>query len=131
MDRTTEFGSDEYFRKQRALEQAANAAAAAAQNVSPLLNREHIHTRPPTFTLAIGHPRPPTGKRRASQDAVKPSDQKIRSVGHDLSTTRNERRPNFSRPLAGLRSKVPAIQKPFAGHYDDPLAEEPIKRRYV
>lgn len=124
MDRTTEFGSDEFFRKQRALEQAA-----AAHNASSSTTGEPSVARP-TFNLPLGQSRPPIGKRRASNDATKPSDQKLRSVGHDLSSTRNHRRPSFTKPLAGIRSKVPTLHKPFAGQLNDiSLAEEPAKRR--
>lgn len=128
MDRTTEFGSDEFFRKQRALEQAA---IAAAQNASPSTAGEPTVARS-TFILPLGHPRPPTGKRRASQDASKPNDLKVRSIGHELSSTRNERRPSFARPFAGIKSKVPTLHKPFAGQlYDGRLVEESAKVKYV
>lgn len=108
----TEFGSEEFFRKQRASERAARISA-----------------NPSTFVLPVGHSRPPNGKRRATQDATKPNDQKVLPVGQEPSTTTHERRPSFVRPLAGFRSKASASHRPHVGYiHESRLVEQVVKQ---
>ncbi|RFU29999.1 hypothetical protein B7463_g6331, partial [Scytalidium lignicola] len=99
----TEFASERYFSKLRQLnanaENASSSAEPAARAEIPGLPLEE----PNTFTLPLGHPR----QRHANADLWKPSEQKKRSLGHDLASLRTaQRRPTFSGSFGSLRSRV-------------------------
>ena len=107
----TEFASDRYFSKLNQLsEQAQNAAVAppagpaAAPDIPlpPSLD-------PQTFTLPLGNPR----QRDVDHEPLplRPSEQKKRSLGHDLTSLRTQRRPSFAGSFGRLTSKVNVIHK--------------------
>lgn len=100
----TEFASNRYFSKLRSLEEASENAAATTQitqTTSPTTT-----TTTTTFTLPIGNPRPQPGRRRRSDDTARSGDAKKRSLGHDLTSLRTQRRPSFGLSIASFRTKV-------------------------
>ena len=118
----TEFASERYFSKLKELNKdAENAATSAGPDIAnnvplpPLLQGN-------SFILPLGKQRP------TDNEAIpfRPSDQKKRSLGHDLSSLRTQRRPTFTGSLGSLRSKVAVVNKtPTIGqHYEHILAEE-------
>jgi hypothetical protein len=130
----TEFASERYFSKLRQLNEEAehaNAGAAAAGS-APSTTTNTATTIPPppllqpptTFTLPLGNPR----QRDADIGTVplRTSDQKKRSLGHDLTSLRTQRRPSFSGSFGSLRSKVSVIHKTptIVEHYEHILAEQ-------
>ena len=106
----TEFASDRYFSKLNQLnEQAQNATAspagpAEAPDIPPPPSLE-----PQTFTLPLGNPR----QRDVDHEPLplRRSDQKKRSLGHDLTSLRTQRRPSFAGSFGRLTSKVNVIHK--------------------
>jgi hypothetical protein len=116
----TEFASERYFSKLKKLnENAENASSSAGSSTT---------TAPPlqqTFTLPLGNPR----QRLVDEGplALRPSEQKKRSLGHDLTALRAQRRPSFSGSFGSLRSKVTVIHKSpsIAEHHEHILAEDP------
>ncbi|KAM0148107.1 hypothetical protein ACHAQE_009980 [Botrytis cinerea] len=66
-----------------------------------LINHEPSPLEAATFNL-------PSRQRSVTHEslAFRPSDQRKRSLGHDLTTLRTQRRPSFSGSLGALRSKV-------------------------
>lgn len=156
----TEFASERYFSKLRQLnEQSENAAAAANAATAPgsssgaagstltttltasstssttatLPPALPLPLQPPnTFVLPLGNPR----NREADVGPVpaRNSDQKKRSLGHDLSSLRTQRRPSFSGSFGSLRSKVSVIHKTptIVEHYEHIRAEqEGLPQMYV
>jgi hypothetical protein len=134
----TEFASERYFSKLRQLnngqpESAANAAAASSPPGSSTgaagstntttetttTTLTTTTTEPPfvplplqapnTFVLPLGNPR----NRDVDSGLIpaRTSDQKKRSLGHDLTSLRTQRRPSFSGSFGSLRSKVSVIHK--------------------
>lgn len=67
----------------------------------PLINHEPSPLEAATFNL-------PSRQRSVTHEslAFRPSDQRKRSLGHDLTTLRTQRRPSFSGSLGALRSRV-------------------------
>ncbi|KAG4025619.1 hypothetical protein MFRU_054g00480 [Monilinia fructicola] len=65
------------------------------------INHEPSPLEGPTFNL-------PSRQRNANHEnlVLRPSDQRKRSLGHDLTSLRTQRRPSFSGSLGALRSKV-------------------------
>jgi len=127
----TEFASERYFSKLKQLNENAESsntpAVPAAANTPP-----QSLTQPTTFTLPLGNPR----HRHVDDELtpLRPSDQKKRSLGHDLTSLRTQRRPNFSGSFGSLRSKVTVIHKTpsIVEHHDYFLAEEGgNQHRYV
>jgi hypothetical protein len=129
----TEFASERYFEKLRRLNDSneianspssgpaaaaatATATTAAAPAEPPLLEGR-------TLTLPL--------RRQRSHDSdnapltLRPSDQKKRSLGHDLTALRTQRRPTFSGSFGSLRSKVTVIHKAPSVVQEDVLAEDP------
>jgi hypothetical protein len=84
----TEFASPRYFDKLKSLNETTdNASTPTLPEAGPALSA--------TITLPLGNPRPPTGRRRRSDDNVRPSDQKRRSLGHDPTSLRAQRKPSL------------------------------------
>jgi hypothetical protein len=134
----TEFASERYFEKLRRLNDSNEIAnspssgpAAAAPAVAATATATATVTVPaeppllegPTFTLPLG--------RQRSHDSdnapltLRPSDQKKRSLGHDLTALRTQRRPTFSGSFGSLRSKVTVIHKAPSVVQEDVVAEDP------
>jgi hypothetical protein len=123
----TEFASERYFEKLRRLnesnENASSSAGPAAATVTVAPDPSLLEG--PTFTLPLGRQR--SLDNDTAPLALRPSDQKKRSLGHDLTALRTQRRPNFSGSFGSLRSKVTVIHKApsVAEHHEDVLAEDP------
>jgi hypothetical protein len=119
----TEFASERYFSKLRQLnenaENVANSSGGPAATIPP-----QPSLQAPTFTLPLGNPR----QRNADNESLslRPSDQKKRSLGHDLTSLRTQRRPSFSGSFGSLRSKVTVIHKApsIVERREDIFAEE-------
>lgn len=138
----TEFASERYFTKLRQLNEAndnaANAAANAASSSSTTTDISATTTTtitaindlslspslPATFTLPLREPR----HRDPELDLIplRTSDQKKRSLGHDLTSLRTQRRPSFSGSFGSLRSRVAVVHKTptIVEHYEHIRAEE-------
>lgn len=128
----TEFASERYFSKLKQLNSneengssSTQPAAAADVPLQPPL-------QPSTFTLPLGNPR----YRHAEIEPplLKPSEQKKRSLGHDLTSLRTQRRPSFSGSFGRLHSRVNVIHKTptIVEHREHILAEEEgASLRYV
>jgi hypothetical protein len=106
----TEFASERYFSKLRQLnenvENASSSAHPAVATPTP------PSTSPAsTFTLPIGNPRWSNQTGRGNNELIKPGDQRKRSLGHDLTSLRTQRRPTFSGSFGSLRSKVTVNHK--------------------
>lgn len=67
----------------------------------PSINLESSPLEGATFNI-------PARQRNANHEnlALRPSDQKKRSLGHDLTSLRSQRRPSFSGSLGALRLRV-------------------------
>lgn len=113
----TEFASERYFSKLNQLSgpedgQPSSSTAPAADST------------PHTFILPLGNPRHPIVDDELAP-TLRPSEQKKRSLGHDLSTLRTQRRPTFSGSFGSLRSKVTITHKsPTIVEHKEILAEE-------
>ena len=131
----TEFASERYFEKLRRLNDSNEIAnspssgpAAAATTTTTTTTTAAAPAEPPllegrTLTLPL--------RRQRSHDSdnapltLRPSDQKKRSLGHDLTALRTQRRPTFSGSFGSLRSKVTVIHKATPVVQEDVLAEDP------
>lgn len=118
----TEFASERYFSKLKKLNEngepsTSSGSASTTTTTTQLQN---------TFTLPLGNPR-----QRHVDDGpplvLRPSEQKKRSLGHDLTTLRTQRRPTFSGSFGSLRSKVTVIHKSpsLAEHHQQILSDDP------
>jgi hypothetical protein len=120
----TEFASERYFSKLKQLNEnaegssSAGSAAAAVPDVPAELQAA-------TFTLPLGRQRSAEAGHPAL--TLRPSDQKKRSLGHDLTTLRTQRRPNFAGGFGRLTSKVHVVHKSpsIVEHHEELLAEDP------
>ncbi|RDW71958.1 putative F-box protein [Coleophoma crateriformis] len=103
----TEFASERYFSKLRQLNSHDSTENASTSTAPPASHPQPQAPQSTTFTLPIGQP------RHTSHDALplRPSDQKKRSLGHDLTSLRTQRRPSFSGSFGSLRSRVTIIPK--------------------
>jgi len=122
----TEFASPRYFDKlKRINENAENAASTSAGPATePAVPELPPPLQAPTFTLPLGR------QRSADSEislALRPSDQKKRSLGHDLTALRTQRRPTFAGSFGRLRSQVNVIHKTpsIVEHREEILAEDP------
>lgn len=125
----TEFASERYFSKLKQLGgrsdqtstdgPSTTADTAIAAPIPPA----HAHT----FILPLGRQR--SHDNEPPPLALRPRDQKKRSLGHDLSALRTQRRPTFSGSFGSLRSKVTVIHKPtsIVEHHEEILAENPTE----
>jgi hypothetical protein len=124
----TEFASERYFQKIRQLN--ANAQIGASSSSAGPTTTETDASLPPlqqpnTFVLPLGRSR--TLEEELPPIALRPSEQKKRSLGHDLTGLRTQRRPIFSGSLGRLRSKVAVTQKTtsIAEVHEEIWAEDP------
>lgn len=114
----TEFASQRYFDKLKKLNESADAST-TVESSTPELSQLHQ-----TFSLPIRN-------QRHNDDelplALRPSEQKKRSLGHDLSTLRTQRRPTFTGSFGSLRSRVTITHKSpsIAEHHQQILAHDP------
>lgn len=123
----TEFASPRYFDKLRSLNEAAESAN-AQQPPEPTDGPSQTQTS--TLTLQIRDQRPLPQRRRRSDDNVRPSDQKRRTLGHDLTALRNQRRPSFG--FANVRSKILGGHKGPSTYVDQDgyvYEEEPVRQQ--
>lgn len=114
----TEFASERYFSKLRALNEASEHASETSTSTS-------TQNQLQTFVLPIGHSRPSLHDRRGTSEEGIQAEHKKRSIGHDLFTFNKQRRPS----LGGFRSKVTIINKSpnvYVEHHEDVFAEEPV-----
>ncbi|KAG9246310.1 hypothetical protein BJ878DRAFT_533312 [Calycina marina] len=102
----TEFASDRYYNKLKQLNANAQngtpSAAPAAETAST------TQTEPQTYDLPL--------VLRQHSDLhepipLRPSDQKKRSLGHDLTSLRTHRRPSFTGSLGSLRARYTTVHK--------------------
>ncbi|KAF8858136.1 hypothetical protein BDZ45DRAFT_408446 [Acephala macrosclerotiorum] len=120
----TEFASERYFSKLRQLnENAENAASSssAAIDVPPLPPLQG-----PTFSLPLGRQRS-LDNNEPPPPLLRPSDQKKRSLGHDLTALRAQRRPSFTGSFGRLSSRVNVLHKTpsIIEHHEYSFAEDP------
>lgn len=122
----TEFASEKYFEKLKQLnERAENASSSSSAGPAAAATVPPLPLQAPTFTLPLGRQR--SHDNDAAPLALRPSEQKKRSLGHDLTALRTQRRPSFSGSFGSLRSKVTVIHKvpSIVEHREDILAEDP------
>lgn len=104
----TEFASERYFSKLKQLksneEHGGSSTQTAAAPNAPL----QPTAQPSTFTLPLGNPR---HRYVEDEPSLKPSEQKKRSLGHDLTSLRTLRRPSFTGSFGRLSSKVNVVHK--------------------
>jgi hypothetical protein len=121
----TEFASPRYFDKLRSL----NEAAENANTQNPAEPTEGP-SQTSTLTLQIRDQRPLPQRRRRSHDDIRPSDQKRRTLGHDLTTLRTQHRSSFG--FANVRSKTLGGYKRSSTYVDHDryvFGEEPTRQR--
>lgn len=131
----TEFASERYFSKLRQLRENPDHALASSSTTAG-------HATTAAATLTVPPPLPaqantfilPLGRQRSHDNeapplALRPREQKKRSLGHDLSALRTQRRPRFSGSFGSLRSKVTVVHKPtsIVEHQEEILAENPAE----
>jgi hypothetical protein len=125
----TEFASPRYFDKLRSLNEAADNA-----NAQPAREAVHGSSQANTLTLPIRDlHRPLAQRRRRSDDNVRPSDQKRRTLGHAPESIRTHRRPSFA-GFGFVKSKISGGHKTSALHVDHDcfvFEEEPTKHALV
>jgi hypothetical protein len=127
----TEFASERYFSKLRQLDEQAEPSSATASSTTNVPELPAA-LRAPTFTLPLRRQRSAESDNAAP--ALRPSDQKKRSLGHDLTPLRTQRRPILGGGLGALRSKISVTQKPISvvEHQQAILAADPTAAiRYV
>lgn len=107
----TEFASERYFEKLRQLNDSAEqtedvAGAVATHSLSSAVSLHQHH-----FTLPLGQSR----QRHSNDESsyIKPSDQRKRTLGHDLTSLRSQRRPSLAGSLGNLRTRL-SSQKSLA-----------------
>ncbi|QSZ30161.1 hypothetical protein DSL72_004681 [Monilinia vaccinii-corymbosi] len=151
----TEFASERYFSKLRQIDEnghghghghghtdngpgsgsgsgsgPANGSISSAQTYPSTvssINQEPSPLEAATFNL-------PSRQKHANHEnlVLRPSDQRKRSLGHDLTSLRTQRRPSFSGSLGALRSKVNITHRAssIVGSHQG-IAEERIERQSV
>jgi len=130
----TEFASQRYFDKLKKLNESGESSSSTTTTTvttttsieDSTLELSQLHQ---TFSLPLrGH------HQRNVEDgtplALRPSEQKKRSLGHDLTTLRTQRRPTFTGSFGSLRSKVTITHKSpsIAEHHLQILAQDPTAR---
>ncbi|CAG8974604.1 hypothetical protein HYALB_00004402 [Hymenoscyphus albidus] len=118
----TEFASERYFSKLRQLNEPADASSSsvpATPEIPPELAQQT------TFTLPLGRQR--SADNEHATLVLRPSEQKKRSLGHDLTGLRTSRRPSFTGGFGALRSRVTVTHKPTTinEHHDELRAQDP------
>ncbi|KAE8443345.1 hypothetical protein EG329_001988 [Mollisiaceae sp. DMI_Dod_QoI] len=121
----TEFASERYFSKLRQLNENAENALSSASRDAAASDPPLPPLQGPTFTLPLGRQR--SLDNELPPLALRPSDQKKRSLGHDLTALRTQRRPSFTGSFGRLSSKVNVIHKTpsIIEHHEHILAEDP------
>lgn len=122
----TEFASPRYFDKLRTLAEAVESGIPVESTASLTT------TQTTTFTLPLGNPRPQPGRRRRSDDTTRSGDAKKRSLGHDLSTLRTQRRPSFALSITSFRNKVSLHHKLPSAHVEHEVivfTDETVRER--
>ncbi|KUJ20236.1 uncharacterized protein LY89DRAFT_437355 [Mollisia scopiformis] len=123
----TEFASERYFSKLRQLNENAESASSlsSATPATPANAPPLPPLQGPTFTLPLGRQR--SLDNELPPLTLRPSDQKKRSLGHDLTALRTQRRPSFTGSFGRLSSKVNVIHKTpsIVEHHEQILAEDP------
>lgn len=108
----TEFASERYFSKLRQLNEhsdGSSTSAAVHTSVGPTAATTISPSIPQSnFKL---HSENPRQRDAGPEPLLTPSDQKKRSLGHDLTSLRTERRPKFFGGFKSLSSKVTVTQK--------------------
>lgn len=121
----TEFASERYFSKLRQLNE--NAETASSSGGLSAAATQQTWTEPNTFNLPLRNP------RYTTNDTLKPSDQRKRSLGHDLTSLRTQRRPTFSGSFGSLRSKVAVNHKvPTSSvelHHQETISEQLVHQK--
>lgn len=127
----TEFASERYFSKLRQLNEPSDNAASSSEAPAAAATSPPLPTGP-TFTLPLGR------QRSLDNDlpplTLRPSEQKKRSLGHDLTALRTQRRPSFAGSFGRLTSKVTVIHKvpSIVEHREEILAVDPVAaQKYV
>jgi len=122
----TEFASERYFSKLRQLNGNAENADSAASASAPATTT-YTQTPPPqTFDLPLILRQQPIVHEPIP---LRPSDQKKRSLGHDLTSLRTQRRPSFTGSFGSLRAKYTVVHKTptvptLVEHHEQIVAEE-------
>jgi len=126
----TEFASPRFFDKLKQLngtaDSGSNGGTAAGTAASTTGSTELAIVEGPTFTLPLGNPR-----QHSDSPILKVGDQRKRSLGHDLSSLRTQRRPSFSGSFGSLRSRVTVLHRTpsITERRDEVIVEEQIQRR--
>ncbi|CZT48056.1 related to F-box protein involved in pathogenicity [Rhynchosporium secalis] len=123
----TEFASERYFSKLRQLNEPSDNAASSSEAPAAVAIPNPPLPTGPTFTLPLGR------QRSLDNDLppldLRPSEQKKRSLGHDLTALRTQRRPSFAGSFGRLTSKVNVIHKgvpSIVEHREEILAVDPV-----
>jgi hypothetical protein len=127
----TEFASERYFSKLRQLnsQTEGSATTSSSTDVVPELPEA---LRAPSFTLPLRRQR--SAESDHAVPALRPSEQKKRSLGHDLTPLRTQRRPTLVGGFGALRSKINVTYKPISvvEHQEAIRAADPTAAiRYV
>lgn len=136
----TEFASERYFSKLRQINENDNGSTPASPSATGTTSNAQIG--PSTVPIITHEPSPleaatfnlPSRQRNANHEnlVLRPSDQRKRSLGHDLTSLRTQRRPSFSGSLGALRSKVNITHKaPSIAETHQGLVVERIERQSV
>lgn len=122
----TEFASERYFSKLRQLNENAENAGPSAGSGSETTTSTQPPTQPQTFDLPLILRQQPIVHEPIP---LRPSDQKKRSLGHDLTSLRTQRRPSFTGSFGSLRAKYTVVHKTptvptLVEHHEQIVAEE-------
>ncbi|RDL42125.1 putative F-box protein involved in pathogenicity [Venustampulla echinocandica] len=120
----TEFASERYFDKLKQLNRNAEQPAAAGPATQNAPEQLPAPLQASTFILPLGRQRQINSEHAL---ALRPSEQKKRSLGHDLTALRTQRRPSFVGGFGSLRSKVTTVHKipSVLEQQEEILAEDP------
>ncbi|KAI9644512.1 hypothetical protein NHQ30_006533 [Ciborinia camelliae] len=139
----TEFASERYFTKLRQLNEGGHDDNAGSGSGSGNLNGTTSTQTSSSVVPSIDHePSPleaatfnlPSRQRNANHEnlVLRPSDQRKRSLGHDLTSLRTQRRPSFTGSLGALRSKVNITHRaPSIVESHQELFEHRIERQSI
>jgi len=122
----TEFASERYFSKLRQLNGNAETAGPAAGSASESTTSTQPPVQSQTFDLPLILRQQPIVHEPIP---LRPSDQKKRSLGHDLTSLRTQRRPSFTGSFGSLRAKYTVVHKAptvpiLVEHHEQMVAEE-------
>lgn len=134
----TEFASQRYFDKLKRLNEGGETPASSSStttatttttttpHTSVVVSSPEFSQLHQTFSLPLRN----NHQRHVDDEAplaLRPSEQKKRSLGHDLSALRTQRRPTFTGSFGSLRSKVTITHKSpsIAEHHQQLLSHDP------